>query len=1231
MEHERTPLSCAAEGVSYKIIKTDDGYIPVEATTGCRLSGAQIGRYEVLRLIGNGGSCLAYYALNTQSGEIVCLKELYPLRLSHQLQREGTALCPTAGIDAEELKAELADYFNTELHTSEAVRYTESAGGMTNDGHFLTAVEVPCEDGTLARYLQISTMGGAPLSQCGFDETLSHRQRVLDKLLVIQRIAETLVQFHKKGFLHLDLKPENIFLSNLTQGNGSFLGNHHVFLLDLGSSAAVDENGNMTAPAQISTTFYYAAPELKDYMLAQVQGDEWLIEELSKKISYSSDIYALASMLFRFLLDGVQKPDFGEYSYTSIKKNADVAALPTPLQNKLVNFIQREMSRDPENRSQTVAELMAALTPLIDALSQPYYLVPNPPSAIAEAQFLGREKQLCELSKLLREHNLVFLSGVGGIGKSELAAQFARRQQDMLVLHATYSAGNPESKDDIDRSGLKQLILSLPIVNYPAPPQLPKLDDLGNLVDGQRRNYPRERKDYYDKKLTQLRALCRENVMLIVDNFNVDSDEGLEDLESLGCKTILTTWCDYQSLYPDQQLTLENSNAEDWTVELFCHQTKRPLNRDKVREIVRRVEYHTTAVILLGAQLQADYMDEATLLERLNHSLSDAGTANVPFRKDGTARRDQRSFAYLQAIFDMAKLNEAEQQLLIKLSFLSAQPFTMEMLREWEPELDMNAFNQLVTYRWISEDQYPTFHLPQVVADVVFESAGEKVMGALGSVPRYTRYKWVLIALPVSNRLMGIPENMYSKSERLSVLMAEKCTEFAYCLSWQRNAKKAESLLRKAIEIFCKLDKKDVVYAKRLAASYYNLATLLKTQSKWEEVENIYREAVRIHRKLALEDTKDYERDLARSYLNLAYALQNQEKWEEAENFYRQAVEIFHRLEKNPKTCAVSLAMSCHNLAYVLHAQEEWEEAENFYLKAIEIFRELARKGPEAYAENLVMSCHNLACLLDVRGKTSEAESLYREAVEINRRLAEKDPEAFAPNLAVNCKNLARLLANQEKWEEAESFYREAIEISRELVRKDPKTYAENLATSCHNLACLLDVRGKTSEAESLYREAVEINRRLAEKDPKAFAPNLAVNCQNLAGLLVNQKKWEEAEAFYREAIDTRRRLAKKEPEAYVEALADSYHELFYLLRRQKKKEKDEGLLREAIEIFRRAAQKNPEVYEVDLVACCRDLSFLLVECGEPEEVERLLQEVKKITRRTICRSIRRFISKIWK
>ena len=1010
MEHERTPLACAAEGVPYKIAKTDDGYIPVEATTGCRLSGAKIGRYEVLRLIGNGGSCLAYHALNTESGEIICLKELYPMRLLHQLQREGTALCPTAGVDAEELKAELAGYFDTELHTSEAVRYTESAGGMTNDGQFLPAVEIPCEEGTLARYLQISTMGGAPLSQCAFDETLSPRQRVLDKLLVIQRIAEILVQFHKKGFLHLDLKPENIFLSNLTQGNGSFLGNHHVFLLDLGSSAEVDENGKMTAPAQISTTLYYAAPELKDYMLAQAQGDEWLIEELARKISYSSDIYALASMLFHFLLEGVKRPDFGDYSCTSIKKNTDVAALPTPLQNKLVHFIQREMSTDPENRSQTVAELMVALKPLIDELSQPYYLVPNPPSAIAAPQFLGREKQLCELDQLLREHNLVFVSGVGGIGKSELAAQFARRQQDMLVLHATYSAGNPESKDDIDRSGLKQLILSLPIVNYPAPPQPPKLDDLENLADAQRRNYPQERKDYYDKKLTQLRALCKENVLLIVDNFNVDTDEGLHDLESLGCKTILTTWCDYQSLYPDQQLTLENSNAEDWTVKLFCHQTKRPLNRDKVREIIRRVEYHTTAVILLGAQLQAERLDEDKLLERLNHSLSDTGTANVPFRKDGTARRDQRSFAYLQAIFDMAKLNEAEQQLLIKLSFLSAQPFTMEMLREWEPELDMNAFNQLVTYRWISEDQYPTFHLPQVVADVVFESAGEKVMGALEFVEQIEHYysgenaqfprniKELILA--VSNQLVRIPEDMYNTSEALSIAVAHRCTEFGFFLGERGRVSETEVLLcHKVLKIYARLaQEKPDDYEEGLSICYNNLACLLRHQVAPKEAEALFREAIDIRRKLAQKDSDTYAAGLAISCNNLACLLRHQGAPKEAEALFREAIAICRKLaQKDPAVYEPGLAASCNNLACLLRDQADLEAAEALFREALSIRRKLVAQSPDVYKEALAWSCFRLAECLNDQGRIDEAEPLSRESMEIYREL---NDEAYTAKLA---------------------------------------------------------------------------------------------------------------------------------------------------------------------------------------------------------------------------------------
>ena len=766
------------------------------------------------------------------------------------------------------------------------------------------------------------------------------------------------------------------------------------------------------------------------------------------------------------------------------------------------------MSRDPENRSQTVAELMAALTPLIDALSQPYYLVPNPPSAIAEAQFLGREKQLCELSKLLREHNLVFLSGVGGIGKSELAAQFARRQQDMLVLHATYSAGNPESKDDIDRSGLKQLILSLPIVNYPAPPQLPKLDDLGNLVDGQRRNYPRERKDYYDKKLTQLRALCRENVMLIVDNFNVDSDEGLEDLESLGCKTILTTWCDYQSLYPDQQLTLENSNAEDWTVELFCHQTKRPLNRDKVREIVRRVEYHTTAVILLGAQLQADYLDEDKLLERLNHSLSDVGTANVPFRKDGTARRDQRSFAYLQAIFDMAKLDEAEQQLLIKLSFLSAQPFTMDMLREWEPELDMNAFNQLVTYRWISEDQYPTFHLPQVVADVVFESAGEKVMGALEFVKHIERLSQENkeIILAVSNQLVRIPESTYDTSEGLSVEVSARCN---------------------------------------------NLAYLLNHQGKPEKAETLHREAIDIRRKLAQKDPESYEEGLATSCNNLAYLLAHQGEPEEAETLYREAIDIRRRLaQKNPEAYEAGLAISCNNLAYLLNHQGKPEKAETLYREAIEIRRRLVRKVPEAYI-GLATDCDLLACVLVKQGKTEDAERIYREAIEIRRQLAQNDPETYEHGLAISCGYLAILLNKQGKTEDAERILREAIEICRKLARKNPAAHETMLAATCSYLASILEEQGQTDEAERFYCEALGILRKLVVDSFEGNARFLAKCCTDYAELLCKRNDVAATERIIREAILIYQILVQNTPQEYDEMLADNYARLAILCRVQ--------------------------------------------------------------------------------
>ena len=50
-------------------------------------------------------------------------------------------------------------------------------------------------------------------------------------------------------------------------------------------------------------------------------------------------------------------------------------------------------------------------------------------SSINSACFVGRQDDLEEINELLAKNQLVFLSGIGGIGKTELAKQYAYRHR----------------------------------------------------------------------------------------------------------------------------------------------------------------------------------------------------------------------------------------------------------------------------------------------------------------------------------------------------------------------------------------------------------------------------------------------------------------------------------------------------------------------------------------------------------------------------------------------------------------------------------------------------------------------------------------------------------------------------------------------------------------------------------------------------------------------------------
>ncbi|KAF2464739.1 TPR-like protein [Lindgomyces ingoldianus] len=302
-------------------------------------------------------------------------------------------------------------------------------------------------------------------------------------------------------------------------------------------------------------------------------------------------------------------------------------------------------------------------------------------------------------------------------------------------------------------------------------------------------------------------------------------------------------------------------------------------------------------------------------------------------------------------------------------------------------------------------------------------------------------------------------------------------------------------------------------------SAYSSLALMLRYQGKYQEAELISRKA-RIGFKTAL--GIDHPKTQKSNNI-LASILLFQGKYKEGEKLFLELVNAQKRVlgEEHPDTLT-----SMGDLALTYGDQGRWKEAEELGVQVMDTRkRVLGEEHPDT-----LTSMGNLASTFWDQGRWKEAEELEVQVMETRKRvLGEEHPDTLT-----SMGNLASTYRSQGRWEEAEELEVQVMETRKRVLGEEhPDTL-----TSMGNLASTYRNQGRWKEAEELGVQVMHARKRVLGEEH----PDTLTSMGNLASTFWNQGRWKEAEELGVQVMETRKRVLGEEHPDTLTSMANLAH-----------------------------------------------------------------------------------------
>jgi tetratricopeptide (TPR) repeat protein len=282
--------------------------IPASGPHTERWLPATIGRYTVLRLIGEGGMGAVYEAEQDQPRRVVALKIIKPGSTSPELLRRFDQESQALG----------------RLHHPGIAQIYEAGTADVGFGP--------------QPYFAMEFIRGEPLGEYAETHHLNARQR----LGLLVKVFDGVDHAHQRGIIHRDLKPGNILVEESGQPK----------ILDFGVARITDSDAQATRQTemgQLVGTLAYMSPE---QVLANPQ-------ELDER----SDVYALGVILYELLANRLPY-DIGHHPHEAVRAIREddptrLSSISRDYRGDVETIVAKALEKDKARRYPSAAALAA--------------------------------------------------------------------------------------------------------------------------------------------------------------------------------------------------------------------------------------------------------------------------------------------------------------------------------------------------------------------------------------------------------------------------------------------------------------------------------------------------------------------------------------------------------------------------------------------------------------------------------------------------------------------------------------------------------------------------------------------------------------------------------------------------------------------------------------------------------------------------------------------------------